>query len=63
MIHPDKYKARRYDTPDRCREFADTVYHDRAESKEELWQKIKNIRRKFTKQSITFINAYFTYKI
>ena len=47
MIHPDKYKARRYDTPDRCREFADTVYHDRAESKEELWQKIKNIRRKF----------------
>ena len=47
MIHPDKYKARRYDTPDRCREFADTVYHDRAESKEELLQKIKNIRRKF----------------
>lgn len=47
MNHPNKYKARRYDTPDRCREFTDTVYHDRAESKEELWQKIKNIRRKF----------------
>lgn len=47
MIHPDKYKARRYDTPDRCRDFTDTVYHDRAESKEELLQKIKNIRRKF----------------
>ena len=47
MNHPNKYKARRYDTPDRCREFTDTVYHDRAESKEELWQEIKNIRRKF----------------
>lgn len=47
MNHPDKYKARRFDTPDRCRDFTDTVYHDRAESREELWTKIKNLRRKF----------------
>ena len=47
MNHPDKYKARRFDTPDRCREFTDAVYHGKAESRAELWENIKNLRRKF----------------
>lgn len=47
MKHPDKYIARRYDTPDRCQEFTDAVYHARSESKTELWDSIKDLRRKF----------------
>ena len=47
MNHPDKYKARRFDTPDRCKEFTDTVYNERDKSREELWNKIKDIRRSF----------------
>ena len=47
MNHPDKYKTRRYDTADRCREFTDSVYYGRGESKSELWEKIKGIRRSF----------------
>ena len=27
MKHPDKYIAKRYDTPNRCAAFTDAVYH------------------------------------
>ena len=47
MKHPDKYIARRYDTPDRCQEFTDAVYHARGENKTDLWNSIKDLRRKF----------------
>lgn len=47
MNNPEKYKAKRFDTADRCKEFTDTVYLERKGSREELWQKIKDIRRSF----------------
>lgn len=47
MNHPDKYKAKRYDTADRCREFTDAVYKRFPENSAELWQKIKDLRRSF----------------
>lgn len=47
MNNPEKYKAKRFDTADRCKEFTDTVYLERKGSRGELWQKIKDIRRSF----------------
>lgn len=47
MKHPEKYKARRYDTADRCREFTDTVYSSREDDKAGFAQKIKDLRRSF----------------
>lgn len=46
MNHPDKYKAKRYDSADRCKAFTDTVYHESGD-RAELWQKIKDLRRSF----------------
>lgn len=47
MNHPDKYKAKRFDTPGRCREFTDTVYEKRSDNRSELWKNIKETQRKF----------------
>lgn len=47
MNHPDKYKAKRFDTPGRCREFTDTVYEKRSDNRSELWKNIKEAQRKF----------------
>ena len=47
MNHPDKYKAKRYDTAGRCKKFTDTVYgpicHDRAA----LWKEINDTKKEF----------------
>lgn len=47
MNHPDKYKAKRYDTPGRCRDFTDAVYTKLTEERGKLWQDIKESQRKF----------------
>ena len=46
MNHPDKYKAKRYDTLNRCREFTDAVYQKITTDRSGLWQEIKNLQRK-----------------
>ncbi len=46
MNHPDKYKAKRYDTLNRCREFTDAVYQSITEDRRGLWQDILSLQRK-----------------
>lgn len=46
MNHPDKYKAKRYDTLNRCREFTDAVYQNKTENRGELWKEIQGLQRK-----------------
>ena len=47
MNHPDKYKAKRFDSTDRCKDFTDTVYIAISENRAELWGNLKNSRRQF----------------
>ncbi|MBR2461046.1 MAG: DUF3604 domain-containing protein [Clostridia bacterium] len=46
MGHPDKYIAKRYDTPNRLKEFTDTVYRNDGEgTRAEVWAKLKSVQR------------------
>lgn len=47
MNHPDKYKAKRFDSTDRCKAFTDAVYTERGDDRPSLWAKIKDLRRSF----------------
>lgn len=47
MQHPDKYKARRYDTPGRCRAFTDVVYGPISEDKQALYSELNSANRQF----------------
>ena len=47
MNHPDKYKARRFDTPGRCRAFTDVVYGAVSEDKQALKDEMRKARRSF----------------
>ena len=45
MNHPDKYIAKRYDTPNRSRAFTDTVYNGESGTPAELWGNMNSARR------------------
>ena len=47
MNHPDKYIARRYDTPGRCKRFTDTVYGPISGDGRVLSQELKDARAQF----------------
>lgn len=47
MNHPDKYKAKRYDTPGRCKAFTDGVYKELSDNFGELWRDINMRQRQF----------------
>lgn len=47
MNHPDKYKAKRFDTPGRCKEFTDIVYGVISDDKDATQAEMKKARRKF----------------
>jgi len=47
MNHPDKYRAKRLDSPGRCAEFTDIVYQESAGNPKELWEKLGASVRKF----------------
>lgn len=46
MNHPDKYKAKRIDTPNRCRGFTDAVYSGAGDS-HALWAKMNTAEHSF----------------
>lgn len=46
MNHPDKYLAKRYDTPNRLKDFTDIVYCDEPnETREAIWKKLNAAQR------------------
>ena len=46
MNHPDKYIAKRYDTPNRSRAFTDTVYSSEVDgTRASMWSKLNSIQR------------------
>ena len=45
MVHPDKYTAKRYDTPNRSRGFTDTVYSGESGDPATLWGKLNAAQR------------------
>ncbi|MBE6636449.1 MAG: DUF3604 domain-containing protein [Ruminococcaceae bacterium] len=47
MKHPDKYQARRYDTPGRCRAFTDIVYGPISDDRDALFCEMSRARRRF----------------
>lgn len=47
MNHPDKYKAKRFDSTDRCKAFTDTVYTEISENKIGVREKLNKARRQF----------------
>lgn len=47
MDHSDKYKARRFDTPGRCKIFTDIVYQEDTGDSTKLWQQIRDAQRHF----------------
>ena len=47
MNHPDKYKAKRFDTPGRCKKFTDIVYGVISDDKDAAQAEMKKARRQF----------------
>ena len=47
MNHPDKYKAKRFDTAGRCKRFTDTVYEVISDDRESVKAELKSVRRSF----------------
>lgn len=46
MNHPDKYIAKRYDTPNRSKDFTDLVYRNEPDgTKSSMWSKLNSIQR------------------
>lgn len=46
MNHPDKYIAKRYDTPNRSKAFTDTVYSSEVDgTRASMWSKLNSIQR------------------
>lgn len=45
MNHPDKYTAKRYDTPNRSRAFTDAVYSGTSDTPAALWEKLRAAQR------------------
>ena len=47
MKHPEKYTAKRYDTPNRSRAFTDTVYSGESGTSADLWAKMNDAQRSY----------------
>ena len=47
MKHPEKYTAKRYDTPNRSRAFTDTVYSGESGTSADLWAKMNAAQRSY----------------
>ena len=47
MKHPEKYTAKRYDTPNRSRAFTDTVYSGESGTSADLWGKMNAAQRSY----------------
>lgn len=47
MNHPDKYKAKRFDTAGRCAAFTDLVYREEIEDEKQLWDDIATAKHSF----------------
>ncbi len=45
MKNPDKYLAKRYDTPNRCQTFTDIVYSGASDAPSALWERMKSAQR------------------
>ena len=46
MNHPDKYIAKRYDTPNRSKDFTDIVYRDEFDgTKSSAWKTLNSVQR------------------